>query len=216
MLELSRWFTGAPKLIIDADTIGVDAEEAYARARRELNIFYGRNATVGLMRIVDSGKAIDANDRAAHISLYANLRAAQATATTAGNHGKFDRVDILRKVINKKIPHLREKFWKRDEKARSRGEPKMTFTNLLEMLQFRAGILNEKIYLHQQHQKDLAPLPMPRGSKRAPHHTVDDTMRMRQFPHRRRMRNSGEARTRRKGEKAAGKEAMLPLPRSRA
>ena len=37
---------------------------------------------------------------------------------------------------------MREKFWKRDEKARSRGEAKMTFTNLLEMLQFRAGILN--------------------------------------------------------------------------
>ena len=41
MLELSQWFAGAPKLIVDADTIGVDAEEAYARARRELNIFYG-------------------------------------------------------------------------------------------------------------------------------------------------------------------------------
>ena len=76
------------------------------------------------------------------MNLYAILRAARATAKASGNEGDFDRQVVLRKTIDRKVPHLREKFWERDEKARGRGEARMLFTDLLDMIQFRAGILN--------------------------------------------------------------------------
>ena len=144
MLELSNWLDGPAKLIVDAETIGDNPEEAYERAREELDILFGRNddATTTLLRTIESGKELPVNDRDAHLEFYARLRALRATAIAAQSEGEFDRQDILRKVLDKKIPHLKEKFWKQDEKARSRGERRLAFLDLMELVRFRANMLN--------------------------------------------------------------------------
>ena len=144
MLELSNWLDGPAKLIVDAETIGDNPEEAYERAREELDILFGRNddATTTLLRTIESGKELPVNDRDAHVEFYARLLALRATAIAAQSEGEFDRQDILRKVLDKKVPHLKEKFWKKDEKARSRGERRPAFPDLMELIRFRANMLN--------------------------------------------------------------------------
>ena len=144
MLELANWFDGAPRLIVDAETIGDDPEGAYERARNELDILFGRNddATVSLLNLVETGKEIGINDREGHVKFYAQLRAALATAEAADCESEFDRQDVMRKVIDKKVPHLKEKFRKKDEKARARREPRPLFKDLLELIRFRANLLN--------------------------------------------------------------------------
>ena len=64
MLELSNWLDGPAKLIVDAETIGENPEEAYERAREELDILFGRNddATTTLLRTIESGKELPVND----------------------------------------------------------------------------------------------------------------------------------------------------------
>ena len=144
MLELSNWLDGSAKLIVDAETIGDDPEEAYERARTELDILFGRNddATTTLLRMIESGKELPANDRDAHVDFYAQLLSLRATAIAAKSQGEFDRQDILRKIVDKKLPHLKEKFWKKDEKARARGEKRPSFPDLMELVRFRANMLN--------------------------------------------------------------------------
>ena len=144
LLELSNWLTGAPKLIVDAEAADPDAEAAYERARSELTALFGRNddATAGLMTLINSGKPITENDRDQHITFYAQLKAVQATAKSAGGEGDFDRQDVLRKVIDKKVPHLRIKFWKKDEKARGKSLPRLKFKDLLDTIQNWSNILS--------------------------------------------------------------------------
>ena len=144
LLELSNWLAGAPKLIVDAEASEPDAELAYARARSELTALFGRNddATAGLMRLISAGKPVAENDRDQHITFYAQLKAVQATAKSATSEGDFDRQDVLRKVIDRKVPHLRVKFWKKDEKARGKGLPRLKFKDLLEVIQNWSNILS--------------------------------------------------------------------------
>ena len=144
MLELSAWLEGPAKLIVDAESIGENPEEAYKQARAELDNLFGRNddATTSLLRMIETGKEIPPNDKDAHVEFYAQLRAARAAAIAASNESEFDRQDILRKVIDKKLPHMKEKFWKKDEKARSKAEHRPQFAELMAMVQFRVNMLN--------------------------------------------------------------------------
>ena len=97
LLELGNWFSGAPKLTIDAEAMDPDPERAYKSTRKELDILFGRNddATTALIKSIKSGKEIGAKDRAAHVNLYAQLRASLATAKASGREREFDRQDIL-------------------------------------------------------------------------------------------------------------------------
>ena len=119
------------------------------------------------MSIVESGKALEANDRTGHVKLYAELRGARAAASMTTNSGDLDRLDILRKIIDKKLPHLSKHFWKKDEKARMRREPRKNFADLLEAIRFRAGLLTAKGGQNQATEKVGAILSMslPAGNQ---------------------------------------------------
>ena len=58
--------------------------------------------------------------------------------------GDFDRQEVLRKIVDRKVPHLSEMFWKKDKKARLRGQPRKTFTDLPQMIIFCAGLFTAK------------------------------------------------------------------------
>ena len=136
LIKLSNWFAGPPKL-------KNNPEEAYKRARIELDMLFGRNnnTTINVMSIIENGKALKPNDKRAHVELYAELQGARAAALKTTNAGDLDRLDILRKIIDKKVPHLSDHFWKKDEKARLRREPRMNFSDLLATINFPAGLL---------------------------------------------------------------------------
>ena len=74
LIELSNWFAGPPKLIVDPESVNDNPEEEYERARMELDMF-GRNdnTTINVMSIVEKGKALEPNDKRAHVELYAEL-----------------------------------------------------------------------------------------------------------------------------------------------
>ena len=144
VLELSNWFTGTAKQLIDSESANVDADIAYHNARAELNLLFGGNndSISALLSFVKIGKPIDPEDYKGHLSLYGQLRAAETTATASGKRQDLDRKDVLEVILEKKLPHMREKFWKKDEKARMFGTPRMSFNDLKTRLQIKINTLN--------------------------------------------------------------------------
>ena len=143
VLELSNWFTGTPQMIIDAVSTIEDADLAYATARSELDALFGRNrdSVSSLIQFVNDGKLLHQHDYKGHLSLYGQLRATQATATAAGKERELDTEDVLQAVLGKKLPHMEEKFWHKEEKLKAKGQPSLTFQDLLERLQIYINVL---------------------------------------------------------------------------
>ena len=143
VLELSNWFTGTPQVIIDAVSTIEDADLAYATARSELDALFGRNrdSASSLIQFVNEGKPLHPHDYKGHLSLYGQLRATQATATASGKQRELDTEDVLQAVLGRKLPHMEEKFWHKEEKQKAKGLPSLTFQNLLERLQIYINVL---------------------------------------------------------------------------
>ena len=94
------------------------------------------------MAFAKEGKAVQEFDHKGHVALYAQLSAAYATAATTGKRWELDRIDILRVIINHKIPHLKRDFWKKDDKRQLKGQPRMGYADLMEMVERWINILN--------------------------------------------------------------------------
>ena len=144
VLELSNWFAGTPKTLVDAVAADPDADLAYATARSELDSLFGgqRTSVNSLIAFVKEGKPIQHRDYKGHLDLYGQLRAAETTATASGRRDDLDKKDILETILEKKLPHMEEKFWKKNEKRRLLGESPLTFKDLLMKLQLHISTLS--------------------------------------------------------------------------
>ena len=58
LLELSHWFSGAPKLIIDAYSLWSDADSAYSTVRSELVSLFGHTSdtVASLIETIKEGR----------------------------------------------------------------------------------------------------------------------------------------------------------------
>ena len=112
--ELLHWFAGEPKKIISNHYMARDKDLALAMARSELESIYKQTKDsfdAAIERILQ-GPQIDENDYAAHVSLYTKLREAQTVINASSNPNEFDRRDIIRKILNARLVHLRTRFWR--------------------------------------------------------------------------------------------------------
>ena len=70
---------------------------------------------VPIVRKLMSGAVIKDGDHAAHIDFFTQLVSADATATTLKQRNLLDRFDYCGAIIEKRLPHLAERWWRKDQ-----------------------------------------------------------------------------------------------------
>ena len=146
MLELSHWFSGAAKMIIDdidAHSLWDDADSAYAVVRSELESLFGHTSdtVASLIESIKEGCQLEENDFKAHMDIYGELKAAHATAVRAGEADDFDRRPHLRGIIECRLSYMSKKFWSKFEKRLTREKRGLHFADLLDMIMRQMKVL---------------------------------------------------------------------------
>ena len=115
LIELFHWFEGSAATMIDSFAALPDAVDAYARAREELDKVFGASSdsVVPLIRVLLAGNAAKEDDHPAHLLLYSQLVTADTTATALGQRHLLDRFDYCAEIIEKRLPHLARRWWRK-------------------------------------------------------------------------------------------------------
>ena len=148
MDEMSHWFDGEAAKVIRLHQINQNHEQAYKEAIDELNtLFRETQDTFGItVRTITRGKPLDSNSHTEHLDLYTQLREAQSVVGRAGGAAsdEFNRRDIIREILNARLPHLADHYWRKDEEStRLQGKP-WAFKELLDELRAWLNILRAK------------------------------------------------------------------------
>ena len=141
--ELLHWFGGEPKKIVSNHYMSQDKDLALAMARSELESIYKENRDSfdsAVDRIV-KGPQLSENDYNAHVSLYTKLREAQTIVSVSSNPNEFDRRDIIRRILNSRLIHLRTRFWREDKKSRDETGRDFGFDDFMRELNAWISIL---------------------------------------------------------------------------
>ena len=148
MDEMSHWFDGEAAKVVRLHQINENHEQAYKEAIEELNtLFRETQDTFGTtVRAITRGKPLDSNSHTEHLDLYTQLREAQSVVGRAGGAAsdEFNRRDIIREILNARLPHLADHYWRKDEEStRLQGKP-WAFKELLSELKAWINILRAK------------------------------------------------------------------------
>ena len=146
LLELANWVAGNAKEVVEAYSTLQPAEQAYAEARRQLDMLFGRNynSITAIINSIKDGKQLKPEDHLSHVNLYAQLRSAYAIAASTGNSADLDRPDILRNVVESRLEHLSVKFWKKNAKNQDKFGTELKFEDMMAMLSNWIRILAQK------------------------------------------------------------------------
>ena len=117
LFELAHWFDDSVAAMVETYASFPDASAAYRQVREELDRVFGArcDSVVPIIKKLTSGAAIKDGDHAAHIALYTQLVSADATATTLKQRHLLDRFDYCGAIIEKRLPHLSDRWWRKDQ-----------------------------------------------------------------------------------------------------
>ena len=149
MDEMIHWFSGEAAKVVRLHQINMNHEQAYKNVIAELDILFRETQdTFGsTIRAITRGKQIDANDYSSHLALYTQLREAQSVVERAGDKStanEFNRRDVIRDILNARLAHLSDRFWREDEKSKRTNGRSFAFQDLLDELQQWLSILRAK------------------------------------------------------------------------
>ena len=149
MDEMIHWFAGEAAKVVRLHQLNMNHQEAYKDVCTELDsLFRETQDTFGTtIRAITRGKPIDSNDYSNHLALYTQLREAQSVVMTAGSGfhaNEFNRRDVIREILNARLPHLTDRFWREDEKSKRTTGRSFAFQDLLNELQQWLAILRAK------------------------------------------------------------------------
>ena len=132
LFELAHWFEGSVSAMIETYASFPDASAAYQQVRAELDKVFGArcDSVVPIIRQLSSGSVIKDGDHAAHLELFTQLVSADATATTLKQRQLLDRFDYCGIIIEKRLPHLAERWWRRDQEQEMRTGKGFGFDDL--------------------------------------------------------------------------------------
>ena len=102
-----------------------------------------RNNIPNLFNNIVAGLEIQSSDHKRHFHLASTLQKAKKIAHTCGELYHCERKELLQDIINKRVPHLADKFWEKHHEATLRGIS-FSFDNLVNMVQTWAIIQQSK------------------------------------------------------------------------
>ena len=154
LLELAKWFTGAPHMMITALSMNKrDPEGSLKKAKDKLDVLFSlhRDSFVSVIKKVTKGKQITALDHDGHTKLYSELMQAQAMLGVTNNEAEFNRRDIIREIIDTRLDHMSLQFWKEDEKSLREKDKPFDFNDLLNEIEKWLIILTNKGVSEKRH-----------------------------------------------------------------
>ena len=146
--ELPKWFSGPAKEIVETAAIGTTeavAEEEVKAAFKKMDvIFMASRANIpALFHEIAAESKISSADHKRHFHLASRLLKTKKIAQTCGELPQCYRKEILQEIINKRVPHLADKFWEKQHEFELQGIP-FSFDNLVNMIETWAVIQRNK------------------------------------------------------------------------
>ena len=102
-----------------------------------------RNNIPDLFNDIVAGSRIHSSDHKRHFHLASTLQKAKKIAHTCGELYHCHRKELLQEIINKRVPHLADKFWEKHHEATLRNIS-FSFDDLVNMVETWAIIQRSK------------------------------------------------------------------------
>ena len=149
MDELIHWFSGEAEKVVRLHQLNPDHEQGYKDVKAELDALFRetQDSFGATIRAITRGKPLNSQSHSDHLKLYTELREAQSVVLRAGTYAagnEFDRRDVIRDILNARLPHLADRFWREDRKSMNEKKRPWAFNELLAELKDWLGILRAK------------------------------------------------------------------------
>ena len=149
MDEIIHWFSGEAEKVVRLHQLNPNHEEGFRDVKAELDaLFRETQDSFGTtIRAITRGKPLNSQSHSEHLKLYTELREAQSVVMRAGTRAagyEFDRRDIIRDILNARLPHMADRFWREDRKSMNERKRPWAFNDLLAELKDWLGILRSK------------------------------------------------------------------------
>ena len=137
MDELVHWFSGDALKVVRLHQLDPNPSSGYRKVIEELDALFKetQDSFGATIRTIIRGKPLNKDSHQEHLRLYTKLREAQSVVERSGCRSaayEFNRRDIIRDILNSRLPHMAERFWREDVKStKEKGKP-WAFDELLE------------------------------------------------------------------------------------
>ena len=131
--EFQHWFEGAAFKLVEAETLKRTAT-AVDDALATLKEKFGKRQETALELLDEAlqGKAINAKDHHGLLDFYAKLKSIYSLACETNRAGDFENKLVVKTVIEKKLPHLKDKWARKVAKEKIYNESEMNFSQFLQ------------------------------------------------------------------------------------
>ena len=136
--ELTYWTKGAAKTMIESNLGTTNPTKALASAWSQMSMMFKSVIKSPLERLETTfkkGQLMEASI-ASHYDTLADLRAVYNDARRSKTYKDFNRLDIIRTTVNKKIVTYRSKFW--EQQAETKREDASHKTKFVDIITFLA------------------------------------------------------------------------------
>ena len=137
LAELLEWTKGPTRRMIEAHVGSDDPKNALTTCWSQLDQMFRAQVLTPLQRLSNTFKKGQLNQKltASHYDVLADLQVIYSTAKRSKCDDEFDKVDIIREVVARKMECYRQKFWEEEAKARKEsGEEKVYFQSVIDFL----------------------------------------------------------------------------------
>ena len=133
--EFQHWFEGPAFKLIEAETMK-NAESAVDEAITKLTKKFGmrQESAMEMLDEVIQGKPIDAKDHNGLLDFYAKLVSIHSLACETGRGEEFENKLVVKTIMEKKLPHLKDKWAQKAVKYRKKHGSDMKFAEFLEYI----------------------------------------------------------------------------------
>ena len=135
--ELTHWLRGAPLKLANAHIGSKDPRKAIREIWGQLDLYYAAQIQTAAERIKPllTKGSINKDDIDGLIELMSELLAIKTQLKGEGMEGDLDRQDIIRDILNKKLPFMSEEFYKAEiKRQRKDSKFRMRFDDMLQAI----------------------------------------------------------------------------------
>ena len=138
--EFPFWLKGAPEKIAKAHIGSADPKKALREIWKQLDLYYAshiQTASERLKPVIAKGR-LNKDDMDGLIDFMSEMLAIQTQLRTTGMEKELHRQDMIRDIMNKKLPFMSEDFYKSEiKKQRKDAKFRMNFDDLLQAVSDR-------------------------------------------------------------------------------
>ena len=145
--EIMHWLKQSARRVAEAYQGSEDPLGSMKLLWADLDFFYDLGSQTPRERIdpIIAKGQIRKEDLAGHMELIADLKAVKREASHSNNEDQLDAQDIIRELINKRLPHMADAFFTIEAERRSRDKSfRMKYDDIIFELSKKAQMMKSK------------------------------------------------------------------------